>query len=131
MEVFMENLTKPIEYRFDDDGHTYSKEEFRLFYNGTDEWKQSQYSHTWFPKKCSKQNKKLAKQVKKDKKYIEDMYDEIQEMTNDLEHSLDEIDEFRVNFIQNLNIKLEDIYEKYDDIRTKLSTLDETMNKEL
>ena len=127
----MENLTKPVEYRFDDDGYAYSKEEFRSFYNGTKEWKYSEYSHTWFPKKCSKQNKKLAKQVKKDKKYIEDMYDEIQEMTNDLEHSLDEIDEFRVNFIQNLNIKLEDIYEKYDYIRTKLSTLDETMNKEL
>lgn len=131
MEVFMENLTKPVEYRFDDDGYVYSKEEFRSFYNGTSEWKQAEYSHTWIPKECSKQNKKLVKQVKKDKKYIEDMYDEIQEMTHELESSLDKISEFRSNFEENLDIKLEDIYKKYDQVQNKLDMLDENMNGEV
>ena len=123
MQIFMENLTKPVEYRFDDDGYAYSKEEFRSFYNGTNEWKKSEYSHTWFPKKCSKQNKKVTKQVKKDKKYIEDMYDEIQEMTHELERSLDEISEFRSNFQEDLDIKLGDIYNKYHQVQNKLDML--------
>ena len=127
----MENLTKPVEYRFDDDGYAYSKEEFRSFYNGTNEWKKSEYSHTWFPKKCSKQNKKVIKQIKKDKKYIEDMYDEIQEMTHELERSLDEISEFRSNFEEDLDIKLGDIYNKYHQVQNKLDMLDETMSGEL
>lgn len=131
MEVFMENLTKPVEYRFDDDGYAYSKEEFRSFYNGTTEWKESEYSHTWFPKKHVKQNKKLAKQLKKDTRYIEDMYDVIQEMFDELECKLDAIGELREKFEQELDEKMGDVYEQQDIIQSKIYSLDEFMNKEV
>ena len=59
------------------------------------------------------------------------MYDEIQEMTHELESSLDKISEFRSNFEENLDIKLEDIYNKYEQVQNKLDMLDENMNGEV
>ena len=59
------------------------------------------------------------------------MYDEIQEMTHELESSLDKISEFRSIFEENLDIKLEDIYNKYYQVQNKLDMLDETMNEEV
>ena len=59
------------------------------------------------------------------------MYDEIQEMTHELESSLDKISEFRSIFEENLDIKLEDIYNKYYQVQNKLDMLDENMNGEV
>ena len=78
-----------------------------------------------------KEGNELGIELLKDKKYIEDMYDEIQDMTHELERSLDKISEFRSNFEENLDIKLEDIYNKYEQVQNKLDMLDENMNGEV
>jgi len=115
--------SKCVEYRFDHDEYAYSKEEFLSYYGGLNEWDSAEYSHTWYPKNMLKKNKKIMKHIKKDKKYMNAIYDEIQDLCEEMDSLAEDVKEIQQNWNNQIDEKLEYIYQIQNSIDEHLCNL--------